>query len=85
MSNEEINEDEIYEDSDRKKYYNELWENTPTVTVSVDRETGPKYFEVFYKSNTEMDRLPVKEIPINSNSETGLWYNPFNSRILAYN
>jgi len=84
MSNEEINEDEIYEDSDRKKYYNELWENTPTVTVTVDRETGPKYFEVFYKSNTEMDRLPVKEIPINSNSETGLWYNPFNSRILAY-
>ncbi len=84
MSTEEINENEIHEDSNRKKYFEELWEKTSTVQVTVDNETGPKYFEVFYKSNTEMDRLPVKEIPIDIDKNTGLWYNPFNSRILAY-
>ena len=84
MSNEKIKENEIHENSDRKKYYDELWQNTPTVQVTVDGKTQPKYFQVNYKSNTELDRLPVKEIYINSTEPTGLWYNPFNSRILAY-
>ena len=84
MTETDINENEIYENSERKNFLEDLWENTPVATVKVENETNPEYFGVFVKSNTEYERLPVKVLPINLMEDTGLWYNPYNSRILAY-
>ena len=78
------NEDEIREDSDRKYHYDDLWDRTPSAKVTVDGQETTEYFRVFWKSNSESENLPVKEIPIDSSEKNGLWYNADNSRILAY-
>jgi hypothetical protein len=76
--------DEIKEDSARKAHYDDLWDRTPSAKVTVDSQETTEYFRVFWKSNSESENLPVKEIPIDSDGENGLWYNADNSRILAY-
>ena len=61
--------------SARKKYYDDL--------VKKLEKTGQKY-EVPYKSGTNYTQLPVYEIPIGEDFETGLRFNLDNSRIIKY-
>ena len=78
-------EQEITEDSDRKKHYNELWEATPNCTIKLEDGTvASEYMSVPYKSNTEYSKMEVKEIPIDTDQKMGLFYNAYNSRILAH-
>ena len=59
----------------RKKHYEDL--------VKRLEETGAVH-GVPYKSNTEYTQLPVYEIPIGEDFETGLRFNLDNSRIIKY-
>ena len=61
--------------SARKKYYDDL--------VKKLEKTGQKY-EVPYKSGINYTQLPVYEIPIGEDFETGLRFNLDNSRIIKY-
>tara|TARA_B100001750_G_scaffold244048_1_gene260540 strand:- start:2141 stop:3499 length:1359 start_codon:yes stop_codon:yes gene_type:complete len=70
--------------SARKKYYDDLWENTPTAKVVVDGKETDAYLEVPWKSNGESEYLAIKEIPIDIEGENGLWYNADNTRLLTY-
>ncbi len=65
--------------TERKTYYDKLFENMEPVKD----EFGIETCSIPYKSNTEWTKMEVYEIPIGE-GDTGLWYNIYNSRILAY-
>ena len=78
-------EQEITEDSDRKKHYDDLWKSTPNCTIKLeDGSEATEYMSVPYKSNAEYSKMEVKEIPIDTDQKMGLFYNAYNSRILAH-
>lgn len=60
--------------TDRKKYYDDLVKNLNKIGE----------YGVPYESNTELTQLPVYEIPIGEDFETGLRFNLDNSRIMKY-
>ena len=75
----------IIEDSDRKTHYDKLWNDTKNSETKLEDGTvTDEYFPVPYKSNTEFSNMEVKEIPIDTDDPMGLFYNAYNSRILAY-
>ena len=71
--------EELQVSTERKAYYDNLFENSKPVKDQYGSET----YSVPYKSNTEWIKMEVYEIPI-GDGNTGLWFNIFNSRILAY-